>query len=110
MAGRTNGHPAIRVNGRVVLARRHYWAQKHGMEPKARFLDLVCGNANCVNPEHCRERKKRPPRKVHLSHADRRKNRTEIRMLKGCEKREIVARMYGISPDYVSILWSPSTW
>lgn len=109
MGGRTGGHPAFKVNGKVVMARRYYWAQKHGKEPRAR-LDVKCGDRNCVNPEHCREHKNKPVRKVRLSHAERRRQHQEIIMLRGCEKREVIAHMYGMAPDTISHIWSPSNW
>lgn len=48
------GYGHLRVNGRVVKAHRWAWEREHGPIPDGMFIDHICWERSCVNPEHLR--------------------------------------------------------
>lgn len=47
-----NGHPSVRINGKVVLVRRAIWEDMHGPIEPGKILRCTCGSPKCINPEH----------------------------------------------------------
>ena len=49
-----DGYGRLRVNGRTVPAHRYSWEREHGPVPAGMFIDHMCFERACVNPEHLR--------------------------------------------------------
>lgn len=51
------GQPRITRNGNKLDARQFYFQEKYGIQPtRSDPIINTCGNPNCVNPEHFRQR------------------------------------------------------
>ena len=48
------GYGMLHVNGRRVLAHRYAYEREHGPIPDGMFIDHMCFERACVNPEHLR--------------------------------------------------------
>lgn len=44
--------PRINIDGRVVIAYRRYYEERHGPIPDGHHLHHTCVNSLCVNPDH----------------------------------------------------------
>jgi hypothetical protein len=50
--GCSNGHPAMKHQGKNVLVRRALWAGLNGPIPAGKIIRCTCDTDRCVNPEH----------------------------------------------------------
>jgi len=47
------GHPVADVDGRRIRVRRAVYELEHGRVKRGAAIVNTCGNALCVNPDHC---------------------------------------------------------
>jgi hypothetical protein len=48
----SNGHPAMRQDGKAVLVRRAIWQDKHGDIEPGKIIRMTCETIGCVHPDH----------------------------------------------------------
>jgi hypothetical protein len=49
-----NGYGKFFIKTKYILAHRHSYSEANGPIPEGMFLDHICRNIQCVNPEHLR--------------------------------------------------------
>jgi len=50
----SSGYGSLRVNGKMRKAHRYAWERVNGPIPDGLFIDHMCYNRLCVNPDHLR--------------------------------------------------------
>lgn len=107
---RKHGYGAKFLNGKLVQAHRYIYELHRGPIPDGLFLDHLCRNPSCVNPDHLEPvtnaENLRRGKGTRLTMQDAR----EIRELAKTMTRAAIARRYGLSPGYVCAIVNGRKW
>ena len=110
---KVSGHGQLKVDGRPVLAHRHYYEQEKGLIPKGAEVVQLCGVRACVNPEHQEviSKKERNRRSV-LAKLDKSQVENIRREAKntGYYEKVRIAEKYGISSPHVYQILRHYSW
>lgn len=108
---RDTGYGSISINGKQMLAHRYMYEKLRGPIPDGMYLDHLCKNRACVNPEHLEvvtfKENIRRGKRVKLTEQDI----PEIKKLSasGVRQKEIAIK-YGVSSCHVSRIINGEKW
>ena len=103
-----NGYGRVTVCGKTDYAHRLAYEQANGSVPDGRELDHLCGNRDCVNPDHLEA----------VTHAEnmRRGRRTKLTreealaIKRSREPQPVLAERYGVGQGHVSRIQNGTCW
>jgi hypothetical protein len=109
IGAKSQGYGVMRKEKKTVLAHRYNYEEKKGKIPKGMFIDHLCRNPTCVNPDHLevvtpRENVRRgnctklTPEQV-----------LEIRKNRNVDRGVLAAR-FSLKKDTITGIWAGETW
>jgi HNH endonuclease len=108
-----SGHGQLKVDGRSMLAHRHYYEQEKGQIPEGAQIVPLCGVRACVNPEHqeaiSKKERNRRSALAKLTKSQVENIRREATNTGYYEKQRIAER-YGISCQHVYQILRHHNW
>lgn len=101
------GYGRVRVGGRLLLAHRHFYQQRHGEVPPE--LDHLCEVTLCCNPDHLKpaSHAENLRRGKHVKLAGR---LDEILVTRRAESAASLAREFGVSGEAVRAVRRGDRW